>query len=233
MLPKNFSSELYHYGVRGMKWGVRRYQNKDGTLTAAGKRRLAKGIKEDYAKDTTNAGYVRLVKSISDELSENYKSQLGDHINNIREKKRFSDRVDEIQESYFDSKDYKLDYKRAYDETYKLFEKDDPDFLRQLIDKNGGDKNTLLKFHDFDKTHDGFLDSISTESLNQRFEKNGIDPKAAYDAYGDYVKACNTAAKTVVGVYGNMKVPKEYSWMNDTTVNQLVSAAMRDIAKEE
>lgn len=29
--------ELMHYGVKGMKWGVRRYQNKDGSLTDAGK----------------------------------------------------------------------------------------------------------------------------------------------------------------------------------------------------
>lgn len=34
--------ELFHYGIRGMKWGIRRYQNKDGSLTPAGKRRLAK-----------------------------------------------------------------------------------------------------------------------------------------------------------------------------------------------
>lgn len=35
-------NELYHHGVRGMKWGIRRYQNKDGSLTKAGKKRYDK-----------------------------------------------------------------------------------------------------------------------------------------------------------------------------------------------
>ena len=35
-------NELYHYGVKGMRWGVRRYQNKDGTSTAIGKQRRNK-----------------------------------------------------------------------------------------------------------------------------------------------------------------------------------------------
>ena len=37
---------LAHFGIKGMKWGVRRYQNKDGSLTPAGKRRYS----EDYSE---------------------------------------------------------------------------------------------------------------------------------------------------------------------------------------
>jgi hypothetical protein len=33
------SNDLRHHGIKGMKWGIRRYQNKDGSLTPAGKKR--------------------------------------------------------------------------------------------------------------------------------------------------------------------------------------------------
>lgn len=45
------TDELYHHGVPGQRWGFRRYQNPDGTLTPAGRRRANK-LAEQYAKVT-------------------------------------------------------------------------------------------------------------------------------------------------------------------------------------
>ena len=67
------NNELYHFGIKGQKWGIRRYQNKDGSLTPAGRKRVSK----EYAKYAiaaraevaTDSNYVKAYNMAADKMN--------------------------------------------------------------------------------------------------------------------------------------------------------------------
>lgn len=67
----DYRNELYHHGIRGQRWGVRRYQNPDGSYTNAGRKRY--GLPASEYKSLSRAERKKVK---SDYKIENYRKSL-------------------------------------------------------------------------------------------------------------------------------------------------------------
>lgn len=78
---------LEHHGIKGQKWGVRRFQNEDGTRTAAGKKREQSRSEDPAHEDYNKAHSGKSVKDMSD-------AELRTRLNRLQMEKQYSQLTD-------------------------------------------------------------------------------------------------------------------------------------------
>ena len=239
------SDEIYHHGIIGQKWGVRRYQNPDGSLTDLGKKRLAKDIvktnkrmNKEWGSDRSNLS--PLGTKYSDEIDPRSIKNLDaikDALANYKDaRNKYKD--------FYDSDEAREASNRAYNDTVKFFKKYDPDYLKDALryqkehgehpkEYEGHPKKDLTGFHDFRKVYEGYENKYWEEAekkyLNSPEYKRG--KKIKEDAWNNYVSECKKAAYDLVGEYGNKRINALGDGREPISINDIAAYSVRELVR--
>lgn len=119
--------ELKHYGVLGMKWGIRRYQNKDGSLTRAGKKRQAANLEKAKQDEIREREEKRSKLLKSTDASELYKNrdllsteEINERLNRLNAEQRLSQLSNQTKSTGMDKVNKALAVGRKINEVYEF-----------------------------------------------------------------------------------------------------------------
>lgn len=198
------SEYLAHYGILGMKWGVRRFQNTDGSLTSAGRNRYGigearKAVSEWIStkkKERTRAKALKKAAKIRKEKAKE-KEALEKEQKEIDRLKRETDAINartNLLKAKIAEKEARRESRRQM--LPGVFRKDSKN--QQVIgDKNGGKKGDRTWLGTVDLATKAGVAAIITNSLKNRFTYEREKGSASSDAASKKEEAIKEQANTV------------------------------------
>ena len=210
--------ELYHHGIKGQRWGVRRYQNPDGTLTTAGRARY--GI-DEQGHFTSDKGQKNLYKDIkrSNEQQLKLKKQERKVEQQLRTQ-ALSKRATSVAEKQENTlREKRWDIKEQQDKK-----------ISEALKANVTDKerNELSKLIKRDEDLEFAIDEVEygTPKYNKLIQESDANHKRMQQIYSD-------VGKRVVGKYANKRIKVgDYGGVK-VTLSQEIGGRLRDEIVEE
>lgn len=202
---QNCENTLIHYGIKGQKWGVRRFQEENGSYTAAGKERYGRGGKDGKpltfgarvkksASSATKAVIGKIGDKIEEKRKENPKNlsdeELQERINRMNKEAQYKRLQNELNQKPNQNNQNKGGGKGGKRHPYLALA-----LLTPVATAIGVGIKAITKEH-----VDAFLTSRASAKVSalQRLKANGANPtvlKEAYDAAERALKTAMSASK--------------------------------------
>lgn len=200
-----YPSYLIHYGTPGQKWGVRKYQNEDGTWTEEGLRRrrkeqkdLYKSVKNDVKKGTFNPDDYKYNNLIRKEIDKK------DLYNLTKDRNNFNKKYNKALENQ-----KKRD--SVYNEYYDRVDKEATEAIEGKKFKTESEKYDALeaaRFEAENRNRDKLFKELDKKGLN--FDTKYPEDIGGYKEYSkknfEVASAIDDAADSIIGKYSNKNI---------------------------